>query len=262
VMEATGGIEQDAFHGLCQHGLKVAIVNPGQVRYFAKAMGYLEKTDKIDAFVIASYAHAKAPCPSLPPTQKQSRLNGLTKRLRQVTRDMTVNKQRLALERNDEVRSSLAELLGFLKAQAKKLEGEIASLIDDDPLWQTLDKALRQLKGVALRTVAYILAEMPEIGTYDNKAITKLAGLAPMANDSGAKSGKRSIKAGRSGVRSILFIVADIVRRYDPNFMAFHKRLVQAGKPKMVIRTALARKLAVVLNAKVRDARAGFANAT
>jgi transposase len=179
-----------------------------------------------------------------------------------VTSDLAVNKTRLSLERNREVCASLRELIGFLKAQAKTLTGEIASLIDDDPLWQALDRALRELKGVGFRTVAYILAEMPEIGTYDNKAITKLAGLAPMANDSGTKTGARAIRGGRSGVRSVLFLIADLVRRYDPNFMAFHKRLVDAGKPKMVIRTALARKLAVVLNAKVRDARRDYANAT
>ena len=123
-------------------------------------------------------------------------------------------------------------------------------------------KTFRTVKGVADRTVARIMAELPEIGTYDNKAISKLVGLAPLAHDSGKKNGKRSIRGGRSGVRSILFLVADIARRYDPSLADFHRRLVAAGKPKMVVRVALAHKLLVRLNAKARDARAQYANAT
>src|SRR5215469_380679 len=118
------------------------------------------------------------------------------------------------------------------------------------------------MKGIAGRTGARIHAELPVVGTVSNKAIAKLAGLAPIANDSGKRKGKRPTRGGRAGVRSILFLVAEIAARYDENLKAFKARLTKAGKEKMVIRIALARKLLVILNAKARDARAELANAT
>jgi transposase len=137
--------------------------------------------------------------------------------------------------------------------QIRSLESDIVQLIASDPLWQQLDQAFRSIKGVADRTVARLMAEMPEIGTLSNKAISKLAGLAPLA--SGKHQGKRAVRGGRTGVRSILFVVAGVVRRYDPDFSAFYERLSKAGKPKKVIRVALAHKLLVRLNAKAREVR-------
>ena len=125
-----------------------------------------------------------------------------------------------------------------------------------------LDPAFRSIKGVADRTVARLMAEMPEIGTLSNKAISKLAGLAPFARDSGTFKGKRAVRGGRTHVRSILFVVAELVRRYNPDFAAFHKRLKDAGKPLKVIRIALAHKLLVRLNAKAREVREQIACAT
>jgi len=122
-------------------------------------------------------------------------------------------------------------------------------------LWQEFDRAFRAIKGVAARTVARLMADLPEIGTLSGKAVSKLAGLAPVAHDSGKRAGKRSIRGGRESVRAILFVVAEIVRRYDRDFMDFHARLTAAGKPKKVIRVALAHKLLVRLNAKARDVR-------
>ena len=114
----------------------------------------------------------------------------------------------------------------------------------------------------SVRTVARLMAEVPEIGTLSNKAVAKLVGLAPIANDSGKRSGRRPVRGGRAGPRSILFVIARLVAKYDPHLAAFHQRLQAAGKEKMVIRIALARKLLVILNAKARDARIEFANAT
>ena len=162
---------------------------------------------------------------------------------------------------NEEVVTSIDEVIALLKRQAKTLTGEIGSLIDGDPLWSKLDAALR-IKGIADRSVARLLAELPEIGVYSNKAVVKLAGLAPLAHDSGAMAGKRHIRGGRAGIRSILFLVADIVRRFDQSLAAFHHKLTAAGKPKMVVRIALARKLLVRLNAKAREAREQYALAT
>ena len=262
-MEATGGYERRAFLQLWEQGLPCAVTNARQVRQYAESMGVLEKTDRIDARIIARFAHDKGLQPTPLPSQAQQRLKALVARLRQVTDDLTVQKQRRSsLLDNAEMLASIDEVIALLKRQTRTLEGEIASMIDDDPLWAHLAEAWRSVKGVAGRTVARLMADLPEIGTYSNKAIAKLVGVAPIANDSGKRRGKRPVRGGRSSVRSILFLVAEIASRYDKSLAEFRARLVAAGKEKMVIRIALARKLLVRLNAKARDARAQYANAT
>ena len=263
VMEATGGFERRAFLLLWEQGLPCAVANARHVRHYAEAMGALEKTDRIDATMIARFAQAKDLQPTPLPSQAQQRLKALVARLRQVTDDLTVQKQRRSsLLDNAEMLASINEVIALLKRQSRTLEGEIGSMIDDDPMWAHLAGTFRTTKGVADRTVAWLMADLPEIGTYSNKAIAKLVGLAPIANDSGKRKGKRPIRGGRAGVRSILFLVAAIAARYDKSLGEFRARLVAAGKEKMVIRIALARKLLVRLNAKARDARAAYANAT
>jgi transposase len=258
-MEATGGYEKRPFALLWARGIAAAIVNPRAVRRFAEAMGLLEKTDRIDAGVIAWYAQTKHIVACAPATPTQQCLQALVTRLRQLTelRTAQLNQRRLLSE--GRVLAGFEEMLGLIARQARALESDITQLIADDPLWQKLDETFRTIKGVADRTVARLMAEMPEIGTLSNKAAAKLAGLAPLARDSGKSNGKRPIRGGRSGIRSILFVVAEIVRRYDPDFADFHKRLNSAGKPKKVIRIALAHKLLVRLNAKARDARSQLA---
>jgi transposase len=263
VMEASGGYERGVFVELWEEGISCALTNPRSVRRYAEAMGILEKTDRIDSSVIARFALAKDLVATPLPSQAQQRLKALVTRLRQITDDLTVQKQRRASTfDNVEMRASIDEVIALLKRQSRSLEGEIASMIDDDPLWAKLAETWREVKGVAGRTVARLHAELPEIGTLSNKAIAKLAGLAPIANDSGKRKGKRPTRGGRAGVRSILFLVAAIAARYDKSLGEFRDRLLKAGKEKMVVRIALARKLLVRLNAKARDARAAYANAT
>jgi transposase len=263
VMEASGGCERQAFLLLWEAGIACAITNPRSVRRYAEAMGILEKTDRIDAGVIARFGIAKDIKPTPLPNPQQRRLKALVARLRQVTDDLTIQKQRRsAASIEAEMLASLDEVIALLKRQSRTLEGEIASMIDDDPLWAQIANALRAVKGVAGRTIARVMADLPEIGIYSNKAITKLSGLAPLADDSGTRSGKRHVRGGRESVRSILFLVAEIARRFDPSLAQFHRKLSEAGKPKMVVRVALARKLLVRLNAKARDARSAYAHAT
>jgi transposase len=260
-MEASGGQERRVYALLSQAGLACGLANARQVRHYASSMGFLEKTDRIDAMMIAAFAAAKKIAPKPLASAAQQRLSALVARLTQVTGDLTIQKQRRHTAMDEEMLASLNEVIALLTRQSRTLEGEIASLIDDDPLWSALDRTFRSIKGVAGRTVAWLMAGVPEIGTISNKGIAKLVGLAPIADDSGKRSGARSIKGGRSGPRSILFIVAAIAARYDPHLAAFQQRLQAAGKSKMVIRIALARKLLVILNAKARDARKEFANA-
>lgn len=254
-MEATGGYEQQAFAQLSQAGLPVAILNPRAVRQFAQSMGRLEKTDRIDAGMIAWYAEVKQSPPVCLAPQNQQHLRALVTRLRQLTdiRTAQLNQQRLVTDRS--VQTSFAKLLAFVARQIRDLEQRIAKLIGQDPLWRQLDQEFRTIKGVADRTVCRLMAEMPEIGTLSNKTISKLAGVAPMARDSGKYQGKRAVRGGRASVRDILFIVASVVGRYEPDFMAFQQRLRAAGKPPKVVRIALAHKLLVRLNAKAREVR-------
>jgi transposase len=254
-MEATGGYEQLVFAQLSQAGQGVAILNPRAVRQFAQSMGRLEKTDRIDAGMIAWYAEVKGSRPVCLAPQNQQHLRALVTRLRQLTdvRTAQLNQQRLVTDRA--VQRSFAGLLGEIARQIRELEQLIATLIEDDPLWRELNLAFRTIKGVADRTVARLMAEMPEIGTLSNKTISKLAGVAPLARDSGKHQGKRVVRGGRASVREILFIVASVVGRYEPDFIAFQQRLRAAGKPPKVSRIALAHKLLVRLNAKARQVR-------
>jgi len=261
VMEASGGVERPPFLALWQRAQPCAIANARSVRKFAEAMGYLEKTDRIDAEMIARFAEAKRMVPTPPPSADQQKLTALATRLRQVTRDLGVQKRRLYSTSEPLALDSLKEAIAFFGNQAKRLATEIASLVEADPLWVALDRTFRSVKGVADRTVAFILADLPEIGTMSNRAITKLVGLAPLADDSGKRQGPRSIRGGRAGVRSILFLVADIARKYDPSLTAFRERLLAKGLARMEVRVALARKLLVRLNAKAREVRAELANA-
>jgi len=260
VMEASGGLERVPFYLLWQEAIPCAIVNPRGVRDFAKAMGYLEKTDKIDAKVIAHFADVKAIQPTPAPSQNQQRLSDLTARMRQVVSDLIVQKQRLHTTHNHQARDGLLAMIALLKRESKSLSETIAGLIDADPLWAELNTTLRSVKGVADRTVAILMADLPELGTLSNKAIAKLAGLAPLADDSGKRQGKRRIRGGRATIRTIMFLVADIAAKFDETLQAFKQRLIQKGKPKMVIRIALAHKLLTRLNAKARETRKAYTN--
>lgn len=254
-MEATGGYEQQAFGWLSQQGLAVAILNPRAVRQFAQSMGRLEKTDKIDPGMIAWYAEVKKSRPLSLAPRSQQQLRALVTRLRQLTEVRTAQRNQQRLITEPAVQALFDELLSVLARQIGVLEQSIAALIDQDPLWRELNQAFRTIKGVADRTVARLMAEMPEIGSLPNKTISKLAGVAPIARDSGQYHGRRAIRGGRPAVREILFIVACVVGRYEPDFMVFQQRLSRAGKPPKVVRIALAHKLLVRLNAKAREVR-------
>lgn len=254
-MEATGGYEKQSFARLSEQGLPVAILNPRAVRKFADSMGRMEKTDAIDAAMIAWFAEVKNSMPMCLSPGSQQQLRALVTRLRQLTAIRTAQRNQQRLITDPQVLASFTELLALVARQMRELETAIAELISQDPLWQQLDQVFRSIKGVADRTVARLMAEMPEIGTLSNKTISKLAGLAPLARDSGKHHGKRTVRGGRAAVREILFVVASVVGRYEPDFLAFQQRLRAAGKPPKVIRIALAHKLLVRLNAKAREVR-------
>jgi transposase len=261
VMEATGGYERLPFSLLWAAEIPVAIVNPRSVRRFAEAMGRLEKTDRIDCAMIAWYAETKRIQASPPASATQQRLTALVLRLRQLTELQTQQKNQRRLVSDQDVQDSFTAVLQTIARQMRALQNTITAIIDADPLWAALDEAFREINGVADRTVARLIADLPEIGTLSGKAVAKLNGMAPIACDSGQKSGRRLVRGGRESVRTILYMVAQVVRRHDPDFMAFYETLKAKGKPHKVIRIALARKLLVRLNAKARDARKALASA-
>ena len=261
-MEATGGYEKQAFCQLSEQGLPVAILNPRAVRRFAEGMGLLEKTDALDAGMIAWFAEVKRCGPQSPGSPAHQQLRALVTRLRQLTQIRTAQRNQRRLVTDPVVEASFDQLLAVVQSQIAQLETAITDLITHDPLWRELDPVFRSVKGVADRTIARLMADMPEIGTLSNKAISKLAGVAPLARDSGKQQGKRITRGGRAPVREILFIVASVVGRYEPDFIAFQQRLRAAGKPPKVIRIALAHKLLIRLNAKARQVRQQLANAS
>jgi transposase len=261
VMEASGGLERPAFLTLWKLGQPCALANAFSVRRFAESMGMLEKTDRIDAEMIARFAEAKRMVPTPRPSAEQQRLSALATRLRQVTQSLGDEKRRLFSTHDEMARQSIKQTIRFFTSQAKALADQIAAMVKADPLWSALESTIRSVKGAADRTVAYLLADLPELGTLSNRAIAKLAGLAPLPDDSGKRQGKRSIRGGRAHIRSLLFLIADVARKYDPSLAEFRQRLLANGLAKMQVRVALARKLLVRLNAKVRDARATFAMA-
>lgn len=256
VMEATGGYERSAFRLLWAHGVAAAVVNPRQVRRFAEAMGLLEKTDRIDAGVIARFSAAKGVEPQPPAPEAQERLAALVTRLGQLTALKVAQENQGRLVEDPGVAASIDEVLRVVNGQIRSFEAQIAELLQSEPLWRALDQVFRQTKGVADRTVARLMAELPEIGTLTNKEVAKLVGLAPLAKDSGKHAGRRSVRGGRAGLRGLLYVIAGLVARHEPDYIAFRERLLAAGKPRKVIRIAVARKLLVRLNAKARDVRA------
>jgi transposase len=254
-MEATGGYEQQAFAQLSRQALPVAILNPRAVRRFAQSMGQTEKTDRLDAGMIGWFAEIKKSKPTPLASAQQQQLRALVTRLRQLTAVRTAQRNQARLVTDPVVLALIAELQAVVERQIRDLATRIAQQIASDPLWRQLDPVFRSIKGVADRTVARLMAEMPEMGTISNKAISKLAGVAPLAHDSGKHEGKRITGGGRASVREILFIVASVVARHEPDFVVFQQRLQAAGKPPKVIRIALAHKLLVRLNAKARQVR-------
>ncbi len=196
--------------------------------------------------------------PTPPSSEKQQRFLALVLRMRQLTDLRTAQNNQRRLVEDPDALASFAAIVATINQQIRSLEAKVIELIDADPLWLALDTAFREIKGVADRTVARLLAHLPEIGTLSGKAVAA-TGLAPIANDSGKRTGKRPVRGGREAVRSILYTVAELVRRHDPDFKAFYDTLRAVGKPPNVVRIALARKLLVRLNAKARDVRKQFA---
>jgi transposase len=251
VLEASGGWEVLAASSLAEAGLPVAVVNPRQVRDFARAIGQLAKTDALDAQVLARFAEVVRPTPRPLPDAQQQALVALLARRRQVLGMLVAERNRLGTTRAP-VRSRLQAHIRWLEQELADLDDELGRTIRQSPIWREREALLRSVPGVGPATALTLLAELPELGQLDRKRIATLVGLAPLNCDSGTLRGKRLVWGGRARVRSALYMAALVATRYNPVVRHFYRRLLAAGKPKMVALTACMHKLLLILNALVR----------
>jgi transposase len=254
-VEATGGFETVAAASLASAGLPVVVVNPAQIRAFAKAIGQRAKTDPIDAAVIAHFAEATKPQPRPLPDEATRLLAELVGRRRQIVEMMAAEGQRERRLTDKRLRKSIARLRKVLDKELAELDGEIDDSVRGSPVWREKEDLLASVPGVGPVIASTMIAELPELGTLDRKQIAALAGLAPFTRQSGQWKGRSFIGGGRASVRTALFMGALVAMRHNPVLKAFFDRLIAAGKPKMVAIIAVARKLLTILNAIVRDKR-------
>jgi len=254
VLEATGGYEQVVSAGLAAAGLPVCVVNPRQIRDFARATGKLAKTDRLDALAIARFAQAvKPPARPLPDEQAQM-LGELVARRRQVIEMIGMESNRLRQAKAKLVRRSIERLLAAFQAQLTALEAELDETIRGTPIWREREELLTSVPGIGDTTARAILAELPELGRLDRRQLAALAGLAPFNRDSGTRRGERHIRGGRASLRAALYMPTLVATRCNPPIRATYLRLRAAGKKPKVALTACMRKLLVILNAMLRDA--------
>lgn len=252
-IEATGGFEQIAAAALAGAGLPLVVVNPAQVRSFARAIGQRAKTDPIDAAVIAHFAEATKPEIRPLPDEETRFLGELVGRRRQIVEMIGAERQREKRAALKSVRKSIARIVRALETELKDLDDDIGTAVRASPAWRETEDLLTSVPGVGPIVARTLIAELPEIGRLDRKEIAALAGLAPFTRQSGQWRGKSFIAGGRACVRTVLYMGALTASRFNPVLKAFFDTLVRAGKPKKVALIAVARKLLTILNAIVRD---------
>ena len=250
-LEATGGLELPLVAALAAVALPVVVVNPRQVRDFAKATGRLAKTDALDAQVLAHFAEAVRP-PVRPLRDADTQeLNALTTRRSQLMTMLVAEKNRLG-RATGAVRPSIQSHITWLEQQLKDLDEGLKQTLRQSPVWREKDDLLRSVPGVGEQLSRSLLAYLPELGALDRKQIAALVGVAPMNRDSGTVRGKRTVWGGRARVRAVLYMSALVASRFNPVIRTFYQRLLAAGKPKKLALTACMRKLLTILNAIVR----------
>jgi transposase len=251
VLEATGGYETRVATALALAALPIAIVNPRQVRDFAKATGQLAKTDTLDADVLALFAERIRPEPRPLPEAAQSELAALVTRRAQLVEMLTAERNRFTIARPP-LRRSLREHIRWLERRLADLDTDIAARIQQSPVWRAEDERLQSVPGVGPRTSSQMLALLPELGRLSRHAIAKLVGVAPLNDDSGTQRGRRRIWGGRTPVRQVLYMATLVATRHNPVIRDCYQRLRTAGKVPKVALVACMRKLLVILNAMLK----------
>jgi transposase len=252
VFESTGGYERLAASLFVEAGLPVVIVNPRQVRDFAKSAGILAKTDAIDARVIARFAEAVKPDVRQLKDHQTSELTALVTRRRQIIEMIVAENNRLKLA-NKRNKKDIKDHIRWLQKRLDKIESDIDKMIQSSPIWRCKDDILRSVPGIGPITSASLICDLPELGVLSPKKIAMLAGLAPLNCDSGKYKGRRRIWGGRASVRSGLYMATMAAIRCNPAIKGFYQRLTAAGKCHKVAATACMRKLLIIVNAMLRD---------
>lgn len=254
VLEATGGFEMLAALTLAQAGLPVAVVNPRQVRDFAKAMGRLAKTDTLDAGILALFAQRIRPEPRPLPDEAALLLEGLLTRRRQIVDMLTAEKNRLGFARGP-IKRDITQHIRWLEKRLADVDGDLQDAVAASPLYQAKADLLRSVLGVGQVTTLTLLAALPELGQLSRHQIAALVGVAPMNRDSGTMRGKRMVWGGRAPVRAVLYMAVLVGIKHNPVLRVVYERLRASGKPFKVAATACMRKLLTILNAMLHQNR-------
>ena len=251
VLEATGGYETGVAAALALAGLRVAVVNPRQVRDFARASGILAKTAQLDAHVLAEFAARMQPPPRPIADDLQADLTAFVTRRRQLV-DMLVAERNRAHQARPAVQESLQAHIRWLEARVRETERDLTTRIQQSPLWRVRDRLLQSAPGIGPRTSARLIASLPELGQLTGRQIAKLVGIAPLNCDSGTRENPRRIWGGRAAVRHGLYMATVVALRHNPVIRTFYCRLRTAGKAPKVALVAAMRKLLLILNAMIK----------
>lgn len=254
VLEATGGFETEVATALALAGLPVALINPRQVRDFARALGRLAKTDTLDAEVLALFAARVRPAPRPLPDETQQALAALVTRRRQLVDMLTAERLRLPLAKGA-IRRDVQAHIHWLEQRVKDSNTELRAALKASPLWHATSRLLQSVPGIGPTTAAILIAELPELGRLTRQQLAALVGVAPLNHDSGQHRGLRTTWGGRAKIRHALYMATLVASRFNPVIRAFYRRLVAGGKPKLVALVASMRKLLTILNAMLRDRR-------
>lgn len=258
VLEASGGFEAPLVAELASRELPVVVVNPRQVRDFARATGQLAKTDRIDAQVLARFAEAIRPELRAIPDATTRAVRALVSRRRQLQEMLTAEQNRLisaaVQDAPEPLRDQLGEHIDWLRHQLVDIDDDLQQQLRASPVWRAREDLLRTIPGIGPVTSATLLSQLPELGQLDRKAIAKLVGVAPLNRDSGTLRGRRRVWGGRSAVRAVLYMAALVATRSNERVRAFYQRLLSSGKPKKVALVACMRKLLVMCNSVLRSA--------
>jgi transposase len=254
VVESTGGLEKPLVKALQAADLLVAVVHPGRVRKFAAGIGWLAKTDRLDARLLAWFAFAAHPHPKPQPNPANEALSELVRRRSQIVEMLTAERNRRSTC-PDSMQDALEEHITWLTVERDRLATQIETMLSSQPEFQEKDAVLQSTKGVGPILSATLLSDLPELGIYSHKQIASLVGVAPFSKDSGWSHGKRQIKGGRSRVRIVLYLGTLSAIRYNPVIRAHYQQLIDRGKLAKVAIVACMRKLLIILNAMIRDMR-------
>lgn len=255
VLEATGGYELMAVAALAGAPLPVVVVNPRQVRNFAKATGPLAKTDRSDADILARFADVVRPDVRALPDAQAHELDALLTRRRQLLEMLQAERNRVGQvfgSGKKLVRQSLKTHIAFLERELRLTDTDLGEMVKASPAWRERDELLRRVPGVGPVMSRTLLADLPELGPLSRRAIAKLVGVAPLSRDSGTMRGRRFVQGGRATVRGVLYLAALVATKRNAVIRAFYLRWLATGKPKKLALVACMRKLLTILNTMVR----------